>query len=300
MTENAPDRWRRNVSLRMLTTWRIGGPAAYLASPSDLDELREDIMRARQLKLPVLALGSGSNLLFPDTGYPGVLIRMIETSPRFATVEDTRLVWLSCGAPLSASARALAGLGWSGLEWAEGIPGTVGGAVVNNAGAYGGCIAERLHSAKVLLASGALEEWPREGFGFEYRRSALKGTEPTRAFIIEAAFDLTTDESEQITARMAGFRAQRAARTPCGPSCGSVFRNPSGQAAGKLIAEAGLAGHRIGDAQIAAQHANYIINIGRARAQEVLELIALCKERVRETCGVELELEVQLVGLESA
>jgi len=304
--DTLPPRWQRGVSLARLTTWRIGGPAAFVSHPRDRQELRDDLELAARLALPVFAIGAGSNLLFPDDGYPGLLVRLPSGGVTAAdggalpsareSESDAVRARCPAGAPLPRVVRRLARLGWAGLEWAEGIPGTVGGAVVNNAGAFGGQIASALDSAEVWMPPDAPLAQSAADLGLAYRHSRLKGDEPTRAFILSACFRLERGRPDELAACMAEIRARRRQRAPREPSCGSVFRNPPGCAAGKLIAQAGLMGMRIGGAQISTRHANYIVNRGAASAAEVLELIALTRERVRATSGIELELEVQMVG----
>jgi len=186
--------------------------------------------------------------------------------------------------------------GWGGLEWAAGIPGTIGGAVVNNAGAYGGAIADTLRSVQLLAPDGSVETWEATRLELGYRRSALKGREPTTSFLLAASFQLNAGNPEEMARRVCECQERRAARIPREPSCGSVFRNPPGQPAGKLIQEAGLAGVRIGDAQISTRHANFIVNLGAARAADALALIRHARHGVFERFAIRLEPEVQLVG----
>jgi UDP-N-acetylmuramate dehydrogenase len=297
-----PERWQRDVPLTRLTTWRIGGPARFLSTPVAVDDLRADLAIAARLELPVFALGSGSNLLFPDHGYPGLLIRLPSGEPRLGTSSAANRVSLDvpAGALLSPLAQALARDGWSGLEWAAGIPGTIGGAVVNNAGAYGGSIADTLRRVRLLAPDGVVETWEASRLELGYRRSVLKGREPTACFLLSANLALSAGHPEETARRLCECQDRRAARTPREPSCGSIFRNPPGQPAGKLIQEAGLAGARIGDAQISTRHANFIVNLGAARAGDALALIRHARAVVLEHHAIRLELEVQLVGFGEA
>ncbi|MCK4414583.1 MAG: UDP-N-acetylmuramate dehydrogenase [Candidatus Eisenbacteria sp.] len=308
MTRLPPNRWQRNVPLARLTTWRIGGPARFLAHPRNAAELVADLAAARHLGLPVFALGAGSNLLFADTGYPGLLIRLRGGPPRDADGTllarmppqrggPARVVLLASGTPLPRLVRQLARLGWGGLEWAGGIPGTVGGAIINNAGAYGGQIGDFLESVDLLDGDGSPATMAAAELGLSYRHSRLKGCAATTLFVLQARVRLTPTAPDTIAARCAELRAKRRARTPRGPSCGSVFRNPPGDSAGRLIDAAGLRGTRIGDSQVAYRHANYIINKGAATAEQVVALIDVVRRRVWVCFGVALEPEVQLVGL---
>jgi UDP-N-acetylmuramate dehydrogenase len=297
-----PSRWQRDVPLTRLTTWRIGGPARFVSAPRDLDELRADLDLAARLGLPAFALGGGSNLLFPDEGYPGLLVRVPAGQPRFvsgSTPGRAALV-VPAGTPLATLVQRLAGDGWSGLEWAAGIPGTVGGAVVNNAGAYGGTIADALAEVEVLTGGDQLETWDARRLGLDYRSSVLKGREPTDGFLWTARLDLKLDEPAETERRVAECLQRRALRVPPEPSCGSVFRNPPGEVAGRLIEEAGLAGRRVGGAQISPRHANFIVNAGGATARDVLALIDIARAAVLESRGIRLALEVQIVGVGAA
>ncbi|MBD3235719.1 MAG: UDP-N-acetylmuramate dehydrogenase [Candidatus Eisenbacteria bacterium] len=291
-----PPRWERDVPLRERTSWRVGGPVQFISHPADLEELREDLALARRGALPVFALGGGSNLLVSDRGYAGLMLRLPDAPTQPPPGARVARALLAAGASLSRVAEELAGAGWAGLEWAAGIPGTVGGAVVNNAGAFGGSIDGVFRGARLLDPEGREQRWTAEQMAFAYRHSALKGAEPTRHLLLEAEFALERAAPERLRERIAENRIQRRARTPRGASCGSVFRNPPGVNAGRLIAASGLAGTRRGDAQISTRHANYILNLGCARAEEILALIRLCRQRVRAAHGIELQLEVQLVG----
>lgn len=295
-----PERWQRDVPLTRLTTWHIGGPARYLSLPASVEELRADRALAARLRLPVFALGSGSNLLFPDRGYSGLLVRLPAGEPHFGTRAESERVRLDvpAGALLAPLAQTLARDGWGGLEWAAGIPGTIGGAVVNNAGAYGGTIADTLQSVQLLAPDGSLETWDAARLDLGYRRSLLKGREPTDCFLLSASFALSAGDPAATARRLGECQGLRAARIPREPSCGSVFRNPPGHPAGKLIEDAGLAGTRAGDAQISTRHANFIVNLGTARATDALALIRLARQTVLERFGIALELEVQPVGFE--
>lgn len=291
-----PPRWRSDVAMRQLTSWRIGGPAAFLSRPADLAQLREDLTLARQRSLPVLALGGGSNLLVADTGYPGLMLRLPHTALRVRTRDGRTHARLAAGSPLAPVAQQLAEMGWGGLEWAAGIPGTVGGAIVNNAGAFGGSIDRVLASARLLAENGRITAWTGSRFDFAYRHSCLKGADPTRYLLLDADVQLRRAEPADLASRIRQDQTTRRERAPAAPSCGSVFRNPPGKVAGRLIAECGLSGERRGDAQISTRHANYILNLGAARADDVIALMRLCRRRVQEERGIGLELEVQLVG----
>jgi len=301
--QNRPPHWQPAFPLAQLSTWKIGGPARYASAPASREQLRDDLRAARRERLPVLAIGGGSNLLFADAGYDGLVVRIPREEPlvldgRLASARMSALHCIAAGDWLAPTVRRLAGAGWAGLHWADGIPGTVGGAIVNNAGAYGGQIADRLASVHVMLPDGSEEEWPAARLALAYRSSALKGNDPTGVFLLAGTFRLERQDAQLLLEGVREIGEQRAAKLPRLPSCGCVFRNPPGQVAGRLIEKAGLRGHSIGDAQISPQHANFIVNRGQARAADVLELIGLIRERVRAHCRLTLDLEVQLAGFE--
>lgn len=282
--------------LAPLTSWRIGGPARYFAEPEDARTLEECVRFAIERGLPVLALGGGSNLLVADAGYPGLVLRVGERTWRMEAAGEEALLRAGARAPLATLARALAHDGWAGLEWAEGIPGTVGGAVVGNAGAYGGDFASVCHCVETWSIDRGWQERPAAALEFGYRRSRLSGQDPTHEFVLGPTVRLRRGDPEHLRARIREMAADRKARTPAGLSCGSVFRNPPGDAAGRLIEQAGLKGAVVGGAQISRQHANYILNTGGATAHDVRALIDRARHEVARQCGVELELEVRLVG----
>ena len=188
--------------------------------------------------------------------------------------------------------------GQAGLEWAVSIPGTVGGAVIGNAGAWGGDVASTLLHATVLEADGQVVRWPVDKLDYGYRTSVLKrqtGSE-RRTVVLEAEFALRSGERDALEARVAEIRARRKASQPEGATCGSVFKNPPGDYAGRLLEAAGLKGQRIGGAEISTKHANFIVNLGEATAGDVKALIDLARRRVRTHSGVTLELEIELMG----
>jgi UDP-N-acetylmuramate dehydrogenase len=299
--ESPPARWSRAVPLAQLSTWRIGGPARFIAAPDDEEQLRADLDEARQLHLPVLALGGGSNLLFPDSGYDGLVLRLPTRLPSRYREEADRTaphprLLLAAGTSLTGSAHRLASLGLRGLEWAEGIPGTIGGAIVNNAGAFGSSIADTLASVRVVLPDGSAEHWEAARLQLRYRDSLLKGHDPTAVFIVAAEFRLNRDDPAKLLQIMRRIRLRREERLPKQPSCGCVFRNPPDVPAGRLIDQLGLGGLRVGGARVSTHHANVIVNEGGARAQDVLELIQRVRAEVAARGGQNLELEIQIVG----
>ena len=283
------------------TSWRIGGPARYFVQVTSAAELTHALAWADQHNLSVFVLGGGSNVLMRDTGFNGLVVRVRAHNVRLEAGGDEARVIVESGAPMAGTARRLARQGWAGLEWAEGLPGTIGGALYGNAGCYGGDIAASLERAWVLVG-GETQEWSVERFAFGYRTSALKQMHAAgaqwreRPIVLAAAFRLHRDDLTALAQRMERTSNERRSKTPWGASCGSVFKNPPGDSAGRLIEAAGLKGTRIGNAEIALRHANYIINLGGASSDDVLRLIDLARERVLAISGIELELEIQIVG----
>ncbi len=284
---------RENEPLARHTTLRIGGPADLLVVVRTAEALRQVVALAWQHQVPCRILGSGSNVLVSDAGVRGLVVL---NRARAMNLIGTQ-VRAESGAALSAVARRCVAQGLAGLEWAVGIPGTVGGAVVGNAGAWGGEIASVLGWATVLEPGGLVAKWPVERFGYGYRTSVLKGQGAAqRAVVLEAGFALHPAERTLLTARVAEITARRKAGQPPGASCGSVFRNPPGDYAGRLIEAAGLKGRRCGAAEISPLHANFIINHGGATAAEVKALLELARQTVEARFGIRLELEVELLG----
>lgn len=273
------------------TTFRIGGAADVFASPSER-ELPQILALAREAGMPVTVIGNGSNLLVGDKGIRGLVI---EIGQRISEVriEGNTLV-AGSGALLSKAAQAAATAGLGGMEFAAGIPGSIGGAVVMNAGAYGGEMKDILLNAKVLTEEGELLTLRAEELELGYRHSCV----PERHYIVvEAAVELTPKPEEEIRARMAELREKRMEKQPLEyPSAGSTFKRPEGYFAGKLIMDAGLRGYMVGGAQVSEKHCGFVINRGGATAADVKQLMQDVQVKVREQFGVELEPEVKMIG----
>jgi len=290
-----------NEPMAKHTSWRIGGPTRYFGETDFPDGLMVALHWAKELSLPVFLLGGGTNVLFRDAGFPGFVVRYRAQEWKISTENDdgTALLWADAGLPMAKLARQTAAQGWSGLEWAEGLPGSVGGAVCGNAGCYGGEVAnvlERVH----LFINGAKEIWPVAQLGYGYRTSCLKEKKISQTPIILAAeFRVQKAESALLTAKMEAIATQRRAKTPPGQTGGSVFKNPhlasETRSAGQLLDQAGLKGTRIGNAMISDLHANYIVNLGNACSDDVLRLIELAQKKVLNSFGIELELEIQVI-----
>jgi UDP-N-acetylmuramate dehydrogenase len=291
-------RLRRDEPLAPHTTLRVGGPADLWLAPATLDELIEAVMAARQHQVPVFLLGGGANLLISDRGVRGVVLqnrcqRIVLGS------QDPPHVIVESGVILPSLARRLARRGLSGLEWAVGVPGTVGGAVVNNAGAHGTSMAASLVRAELLMPSGQREWHPAGWFAYEYRSSRLKhlDREDRGWFVVlQAELALSNKAPSEIEDQMAIYAELRKATQPPGASVGSMFKNPPDDFAGRLIEAAGLKQTQIGAAQISPVHANFFVNLGGAQAADFAALLDLARRTVQDKFGVELELEVEKVG----
>jgi UDP-N-acetylmuramate dehydrogenase len=282
------------------TSLRVGGPADLFVRVHRLDDLRAWVLLARRHGVPYFVLGRGTNILVADAGIRGLVIasecggwRLEAGGSNFQL--PTSNLRAESGASLPGLAHALSRQGWAGLEWAIGIPATVGAAVINNAGAYGSCIADVLRSATVMDTAGQVREWLPAEFEFSYRYSKLKGRRGGE-LVLAATFELRREEPEAILTRIAEYTAHRRRTQPSEPSVGSVFKNPPNDFAGRLLEQAGLKGFRLGGALVSPLHANWIVNIGEATASDVWAVIQAMRRRVREQFGVELELEIERVG----
>lgn len=282
-----------NRPLARHTSLRVGGPADLLVTAESAGALRQAVSLAWEQGVPCFVLGSGSNVLVADAGIRGLVVL---NKARAAGVVEGGLRAES-GAALATVARLAVSAGLAGLEWASGIPGTVGGAVVGNAGAWGSDVASTLRQATVLQAGGDLATWPAARFEYGYRTSVLKRQGPgRRAVVLEAEFRLRPAEEGSLRARVAEITARRRASQPAGASCGSVFRNPPGDHAGRLVEAAGLKGERRGGAVISPVHANFVVNEGEATAGDVRSLVELMRSEVQARFGVSLALEIELLG----
>lgn len=288
-------RLQLDVPLAKYTSARIGGPADALITAESADELVETVNTLWQHNLPYLILGGGSNVLVSDAGYRGVLVLNKARKVVFSADGKKPTVTAEAGANFGVVARQAAQKGLSGLEWAAGIPGTVGGAVYGNAGAHGSELADNLELAEVLHPIKGRQEWLPVQFKFGYRTSALK-KEKMPAVVLSATLHLEAGRKEDIQQKLDEYLAFRRRTQPPGASMGSMFKNPEGDYAGRLIDGAGLKGTRIGQAEISQLHANFFINHGEASAEEVYNLIQQARKTVMEKFGISLDLEIQLVG----
>lgn len=279
------------------TSWRVGGLARYYAEPATPAEAIALATWATDQQLPLIWIGRGTNLLVRDEGFDGVIAVYRGQRWELHDQGESAELWIEAGAPMAGTARRLAAMGWAGLEWAEGLPGTVGGAIVGNAGCYGGNVAGQLITAELLMNGCERVEWSINDLAYTYRESILKQMQhtPLPPLVLSGRFRLRRADPAVLTARMAAIAAERKQKTPAGSSCGSVFKNPPGDFAGRLIEAVGLKGTRIGDAEISPLHANYIVNHGQARAADILALIDLARATVAERFGITLQLEVRII-----
>jgi UDP-N-acetylmuramate dehydrogenase len=277
--------------LKRYTAWKIGGPADALLEPESADELIRAVQKAREHDIPVTVLGGGTNVLVRDGGIRGLTIRLAK-SLRRVEIEGER-VTAEAGVLYPVLANTTAGRGLEGLEFATGIPGTVGGAVYMNAGAYDGETKEVLEWADVYR-DGGVARMGNEDLELSYRRSILH--DHPDWVVLRAGYTLAPGDPEELKARIREFRAQRMNGSPNRPSCGSTFKRPPGDFPGRVIEAAGLKGTRVGRIEVSPVHANYFVNLGGGTAEEALELMALVREKVRERLGVELEPEVRVLG----
>lgn len=287
------ERLHENVILAPYTSARIGGPADFLVDARSADELAEIVSKLRAAEFPFIVLGGGSNVLVSDLGVRGVVVLNRAKAVRFDR-GDQPIVWCESGTVLSNLAHRAAAQGLGGLEWAATVPGTVGGAVYGNAGAFGGDVAHDLVRAEILIETGR-SWWSVEKMDYGYRTSVLKKSN-NRAVVLSAEFRLINGTQEEAQSKIEQFSADRKATQPPGASMGSMFKNPPGDFAGRLIEASGLKGKKAGSAEISKVHGNFFVNAGDTKAADVKVLIDLVRRTVKEDFNVELELEIELAG----
>ena len=287
------DKVKENVSLAPYTSARIGGPADVLIIAESAEELAHTVNLLRKQGLDYIMLGGGSNVLVSDRGVRGIVILNRAKAVRFHN-GDQPSVTVESGVVFSNLAHRCASKGFAGLEWAATVPGTVGGAVYGNAGAFGGDMSGNLIWAELLTENGH-EKLTAEQMAYGYRTSVLKRAE-LDAIVLSAELSLKNSTKEEATVKIEQFSAHRKATQPPGASMGSMFKNPNGDYAGHLIEAAGLKGARIGNAEISPLHGNFFINHANTKAEDILALIQLVQKTVKEKQGVELELEIELIG----
>lgn len=284
--------FRNSVPLAEKTTFRIGGSACRYVEPHTADDVAGAVGQARNESLPVLVLGCGSNILVSDRGWPGLVINITRLS---AVAWDRGTVTAGAGARLDALVKETIGWGYAGMEELSGIPGSVGGAVVMNAGAFSSCIADTIQNASCLdMNDCRIVTAGKNELGLGYRTSVLRAK---KVLVLSARFLLRPGDGETLHRVRREVLKKRRDRQPLDlPNCGSVFKRPEGHYAGALIEQAGLKGFRYGNAEISSKHANFIVNRGNATAAEVRHLIVLAQKTVYEKSGVLLEPEVIFAG----
>ena len=287
------DKVKENISLAPYTSARIGGPADILITAESADELARIIKLLQKQEIDYLILGGGSNVLVSDKGVRDVVVLNRAKGVRFHN-GDGPSVTVESGVVFSNLANRCAAKGFAGLEWAATVPGTIGGAVYGNAGAFGGDMAGNLIWTELLTENGR-EKFTAEQMGYGYRTSILKRGE-VDAIVLAAELRLQNSTKEEVTVKIEQFGAHRKTTQPPGASMGSMFKNPNGDYAGKLIEATGLKGTRIGNAQISPLHGNFFLNHDNTKADDIRALIELVMNTVKEKQGVDLELEVELVG----
>ncbi len=278
--------------MRDHTTFRIGGPARFFVMPGTKEELRALLSLCRETDMPFYVIGNGSNLLVSDAGYDGVVIQLYRNMNRI-TVDGTR-IRAQAGALLSQIAAKALESSLTGFEFASGIPGTLGGACVMNAGAYGGEMKDVLEEVQVLTPDGAFKTLGKDELELGYRTSVIAKKD---YIVLEASLLLREGDRKQISARMEELKERRVAKQPLEyPSAGSTFKRPEGHYAGQLIQEAGLRGFSVGGAQVSEKHCGFVINRDHATAADVDALMKQVVRRVKENSGVTLEPEVKRLG----
>jgi UDP-N-acetylmuramate dehydrogenase len=282
-----------DVAMSSYSTFRVGGKAEAICFAHELPVLLELISYLDSETMPWTVIGKGSNVLVTDKGINGPVI-ILEGALADVNRADSNVLSAGGGISNSEFLSYCIRQELSGMEFMAGIPGTIGGAVIMNAGAYGEEIEKRISKVSIVNAKGKVEEIDRSEICFEYRKTSI----PEKSVIYAVALKLEPGERVIIKEKIRGYMNKRKKTQPLDmPSCGSIFKNPEGYYAGRLIEECGLKGKQIGDAMISSKHANYIVNTGRARASEILELIDFIKNEVRSKTGVLLETEIRVVGL---
>jgi UDP-N-acetylmuramate dehydrogenase len=284
---------KRNELLSQHTTMKIGGPADLFIEPSSLENIQKVMTFIKECQIPWRAIGRGSNLLVSDKGIEGVVIKLGSGLNHLAINEST--ITVGGGHSLVSLSTLISKKGLSGLEFASGIPGSVGGAVYMNAGAHGSDISKILTRAHILFEDGSIEWLSNDEMEFTYRTSVLQKERP--GIVLEAEFELTKGDRTAIVSQMQKNKDYRKETQPWNfPCAGSIFRNPLPNYAGKLIEEAGLKGFQIGGAKISEMHGNFIVNAGNATAKDVLDLIQYIKDKIFNLYGIKVETEVEIIG----
>lgn len=284
---------KKNEPLSLHTTMKIGGPADLLIEPSSLENIQKVIAFINERKLQWRAIGRGSNLLVSDKGIEGVVIKLGSGLDHLSINDST--IRVGGGHSLISLSTLISKKGLAGLEFASGIPGSVGGAVYMNAGAHGSDISKILTKAHILFEDGEIKWLSKDEMEFTYRTSVLQKKRP--GIVLEAEFALTKGDRAAIVSQMQKNKDYRKETQPWNfPCAGSIFRNPLPNYAGKLIEDAGLKGYQIGGAKVSEMHGNFIVNAGNASARDVLDLIQYIKDTIQNSYGIKMETEVEIIG----
>ena len=293
------DQLKKDQMMGRYSVMQVGGPADYLIIVNDGKELEEALRFLLQQEIPFILIGGGSNTLISDAGIREIVVINNAKEVKYLDQDpETPCIWAESGASFGKLARLSGSKGWTGLEWSAGIPGTVGGAVVNNAGAFGSCVAENLVMAEILHPAGdriQRSEWSVDQFAYDYRTSVIKSGKKIAA-VLNATFCLSQSTPEEVKGRISSIAEKRQASQPQGVRLGSMFKKPPGNYAGRLIEAAGLKGKRIGGVEISQVHGNFFLNSGNATAKEIAVLISHVKEEVKDQFDINLDLEIQFVG----
>ena len=287
------DNVRINEPMKNHTTFKIGGPAQYYVTPESVTQIQEVVSLCRDMNIPLHVIGNGSNILVGDDGVDGVVLALFNTFSDYEIKDN--VITAQAGMSLIKLAVIALREGLTGLEFASGIPGSVGGAVYMNAGAYDGQMKDVVTSVTVLDEAGNIRILGRDELDMGYRTSAVA---KNNMIVLQVVIELKSGDKEQIKARMNQLSELRKQKQPLEyPSAGSTFKRPEGYFAGKLIADAGLKGYSIGGAAVSEKHAGFVVNMGGATAKDVVELTDYIKKRIMEQFRVTLELEVKRIGL---
>lgn len=293
---------QRDARTDLISTFRVGGPADFLVRVGTADEVALALHWAAEEGLPVTVFGGGSNMLVADRGIRGLVVvvrrpgrdlalEVLDESPERARIR------VPAAAPLTWLGREASNRGLAGLTWAVGLPGNVGGATVNNAGAHGGEMKDHLVSLRLIDVSGELVERDRDWLAPEYRRTRMKAAgNPRGEVVIDVTLELERADAAELAREAEAHADYRHATQPTGKCAGSIFKNPPGTYSGLVIEQAGLKGLRVGGAEVSPKHANFIVNEDGATAADIVALIELVQQRIREETGIELETEIERVG----
>ena len=291
------NRLQQQVLLQNFATARVGGIAAWMVTVRNTNELVEVVQICWDHQQKFFLLGAGSNILFSDEGFDGLVILNHAKKIEIKISGEHPTLWVESGANLGLVARKAALAGLSGLEWAGTIPGTIGGAIYGNAGAHGSDMHSNLLLAEILQHKKGKSVWKNEDFQFNYRSSILK-RQQERSIILSATLKCQYDDPQLIKERMNSFSEHRRRTQPPGASMGSMFKNPSGDYAGRLIEAAGLKGYSVGGVKVSEVHANFFVNSDQATAKDIYDLVQHVQKTVKKEFDVDLELEVEMIGFD--